>query len=448
MHHDMQGLPISTASPDAAAAFERTVAGYLRYRADLAARLGETLAADADFGLAHCLKGYFALLSYKQANVPMAVEAARAARRLTANATPREQAHVAALDAWIAGDLDRALAVWEQILSEHPLDVIAFRLSHFNNFWLGRPGEMRASVERVKPKWGHDLPGYGTVLSCHCFSLEECGDYAGAEPSGRAAIAIDPGDIWGTHAVAHIMEMQGRHAEGIAWLDELERHWDGGNNLLHHLWWHRALFHLERREFDAVLDLYDKRFRNLGSPLTQAQPDLYIDVQNAASMLFRLERAGIDVGNRWSEIADKAEARIGDCLSAFTLPHWMMALAADGREAAAARMLEGLRIFAAGEGTVRRIVGRVALPICEAVAAHRQGDYRGALDRMRPVLPDMHQLGGSHAQQDVLMQLFLDSAVKADCAADVRLILDHARRAGFELDKRAGYAQAVRQFVH
>ena len=448
MHRDMLGLPISTASASAAAGFERTVAGYLKYRADLAARLGETLAADADFGLAHCLKGYFAMLSYKQANVPMAVEAARAARRLTVNATPREQAHVAALDAWIAGDLDRALGVWEQILGDHPLDVIAMRLAHFNNFWLGRPGEMRASVERVKPKWGRDLPGYGTVLSCHCFSLEECGDYAGAEPSGRAAIAIDPGDIWGTHAVAHIMEMQGRHAEGIAWLDELERHWDGGNNLLHHLWWHRALFHLERREFDAVLDLYDRRFRNLGSPLTQAQPDLYIDVQNAASMLFRLECAGIDVGNRWSEIADKAETRIGDCLSAFTLPHWMMALAADGRDEAARRMLDGLRAFAAGEGTVRRIVGRVALPICEAVAAHRRGDHVRAISLMRPVLRDMHQLGGSHAQQDVLMQLFLDSAVKADCADDVRLILDHARHAGFELDKRAGYAQAVRQFVH
>lgn len=448
MHRDMHGLPVSTASPDAAAAFERTVAGYLKYRADLAVRLGETLAADADFGLAHCLKGYFALLSYKQANVPMAVEAARAARRLTANATPREQAHVAALDAWIAGDLDRALGVWEQILSEHPLDVIAFRLAHFNNFWLGRPGEMRASVERVKPKWGRDLPGYGTVLSCHCFSLEECGDYAGAEPSGRAAIAIDPGDIWGTHAVAHIMEMQGRHAEGIAWLDELERHWDGGNNLLHHLWWHRALFHLERREFDAVLDLYDKRFRNLASPLTQSQPDLYIDVQNAASMLFRLELLGMNVGNRWSEIADKAEGRIGDCLSAFTLPHWMMALAADGRDAAAARMLDGLRAFAAGEGTVRRIVGRVALPICEAALAHRRGDHPRALDAMRPALGEMHQLGGSHAQQDVLMQLFLDSAVKAGSAGDVRLILDHARRAGFELDQRLGYAPAVRQFVH
>lgn len=448
MHRDMHGLPISTASADAAAAFDRTVTGYLKYRADLPARLGQVFAADNDFGLAHCLKGYFAMLSYKQANVPMAVEAANAARRLSANATPRERAHGAALDAWIAGDLDRALGAWEQILSEHPLDVLAFRLSHFNNFWLGRPGEMRASVERVKPKWAAELPGYGTVLSCHCFAAEECGDYASAEPSGRAAIAIDPGDIWGTHAVAHIMEMQGRHAEGIAWLDELERHWDGGNNLLHHLWWHRALFHLERREFDAVLDLYDKRFRNLDSPLTQAQPDLYIDVQNAASMLFRLELLGHDVGGRWSEIADKAQARIGDCLSAFTLPHWMMALAATGRDDAAARMLDGMRAFGTGEGAVMRIVRDVALPVCEAVLAHRKGDHAHAVTLMRPVLADMHRLGGSHAQQDVLMQLFLDSAVKADYADDVRLMLEFARRAGFEPDKRAGFARAVRQFVH
>ena len=90
MHRDMHGLPISTASSGAAAAFDRTVAGYLKYRADLAGRLGETLGADGEFGLAHCLKGYFAMLSYKQANVPMAAEAARAARRLTADATARE----------------------------------------------------------------------------------------------------------------------------------------------------------------------------------------------------------------------------------------------------------------------------------------------------------------------------------------------------------------------
>jgi tetratricopeptide (TPR) repeat protein len=446
MPQDMHGLPIST-SAQGAAALDHVLTGYLKYRADAGVRLTQLLAADGEFALAHCLQGYFAMLSYKQANVATAQKAAQNARQFSANATERERAHVAALDVWIGGDLDRALGIWEQILSAHPRDVLAFRLAHFNNFWLGRPGAMRASVEGVKPNWGDGLPGYGTILSCHCFALEECGDYANAERSGRAAIEIDPGDVWGTHAVAHIMEMQRRHAEGIAWLDDLERNWEGAANLVHHLWWHRALFHLERREFDAVLDLYDRRFRNLSAPLTQAQPDLYIDVQNAASMLFRLELLGLDVGDRWIEIADKAEGRIGDCLSAFTLPHWMMALAATGRDEAARRLLDGMRVGAAQPGTVARIVGYVALPISEAVLAHRRGEYGRALDLMRPVLGQMHELGGSHAQQDVLAQLFLACAIRANRPDDVSQILALGARHDADILQRVGYALAA-PFVH
>jgi tetratricopeptide (TPR) repeat protein len=447
MPDDLHGLPITT-SPEASTAFDRTVLAYLKYKVDAPEHLKRTLAADPEFVLAHCLKGYFAMLSYNQATVPRAVEAARAARAHVAKATARERAHVDALEAWIAGDLDRMLALWEQILAEHPTDVLALRLAHFNNFWLGRPTEMAASVERVLPKWGRELAGYGTLLSCRAFALEECGDYAGAEPAGRAAVEIDPGDVWGTHAVAHIMEMQGRHEEGIAWLDRLERHWVGGNNLLHHLWWHRALFHLERGEHAEVLALYDRRFRDLASPLTQMQPDLYIDVQNAASMLFRLERRGVDVGARWNEIADKAEARIGDCLSAFTLPHWMMALAATGREQAAASLLEGMRAFSSKQITVATVVRDVAVPICEAVLAHRRGEPARAVALMRPALADMHRLGGSHAQQDVLEQLFLDAAIKAESADDVRLLLARVKRHPVPPHGRVGYADAAKTYLH
>jgi hypothetical protein len=128
--------------------------------------------------------------------------------------------------------------------------------------------------------------------------------------------------------------------------------------LAHHLWWHRALYHLERCEFDTVLELYDKRFRNLTSALTQSQPELCIDIQNAASMLFRLEQQGVDVGGRWIEIADKAEQRIGDCLSAFTVPRWVMALAAAGRDTAAQRMIAAMREFGHSEQALAPIVGR------------------------------------------------------------------------------------------
>ncbi len=238
------------------------------------------------------------------------------------------------------------------------------------------------------------------------------------------------------------MEMQGRRREGIDLLEKYERYFAGGNNLIHHLWWHRALFHLEQRECDAVLDLYDRRFRNLASPLSQALPDLYIDVQNAASMLFRLERQGIDVGDRWIEIADKAEQRI-DCLSAFTQPHWMMALAATRRDDAARRMLDAMRAFGLGTGAVAQIVGTIALPVTEAVLAHRRGEYGRAVDLMKPILDRMSQLGGSHAQQDVLEQVFLDSAVKVNRDDDVRLMLARVA-AEYQIppEGRIGYAQA------
>jgi hypothetical protein len=258
-----------------------------------------------------------------------------------------------------------------------------------------------------------------------------------------------PRDFWGAHAVAHVMEMQARLREGIDLLERLEPYWSGGNNLLHHLWWHRSMFHLERREFDAALDLYDRRFRNLASPLTQAQPDLYIDVQNAASMLFRLERQGIDVGPRWIEIADKAEQRIGDCLSAFTQPHWMMALAATGREEAARRLLDAMRAFGSGVGAVAQIVGTIAVPVSEAVLAHGRGEHARAVALMNPVLDEMWRLGGSHAQQDVLHQLFLDSAIRAERGDDVRLMLDRvAARYPTPPEGRIGYAEAARQFRH
>jgi len=388
---DLHGLTISTASAEAGAAMERALSSFLKFRLDAREHLSRCLAADPQFSLAHCLKGYFTMLLYKQASVAPAAQSAQTARALAAKATAREQAHVEALEAWVEGDLDRTLATWETILADHPTDVTA-------------------------------------------------------EAAGRAAVALDPADLWATHAVAHIMEMQDRHDEGIAWLGELEPHWAGGNNLLHHLWWHRALFHLERREFEQVLDLYDRRFRDLNSPMAHAQPDYHIDIQNAASMLFRLERHDVPVGDRWIELADKAEKRIGDCMSPFTLPHWLMALAATGRYEAAERTLDAMRAFSRGRRTIAATVGDVALPVGEAVLAHRRGQYSRAVDLMRPALDDMHRLGGSHAQQDVLNQLFLDAAVKAERADDVRLMLARvADRHGAPQTQRVGYADAARQ---
>ena len=443
-HLDARGLSISTASVKAAAAYDHLITGYLTQRADTPARLTALLEADPDFALAHCMKGYFAMLAYKQATVPAAVEAARTAQSLAADATPRERSHIAALTAWAEGELDRTIALWESILRTYPLDVVAFRLAHFANFWLGRPQDMVSSVERVIPAWSEDIPGYASILACHSFAHEEAGNYLVAEPSGRRAIELDPGDLWAAHAVAHVMEMQGRRSEGIEWLTALAPNWEGSHNLQHHLWWHCALFKLEYGDNGSVLELYDTRFRNLAAPLTVAAPDVYIDVQNAASTLFRLQRLGVDVGNRWEELADKAVARVGDCVSAFTLPHWLMALTATGRTAAAQRMIDAMRAFANGRGTVPRIVRDYALPIAEAQLAYAAERYAEVVALMRPAIGGMYRLGGSHAQQDVLEQFFVDAALKAGSTADIRLALERvAGRRPIPPERFVGWREAA-----
>lgn len=425
MRHDAQGLVLTIASDAAVAAYDHFVMGYLKNRLDLPQRLKALLAADPEFGLGHCLQGYLMMLGYKQVLVPVAIKCEKTARAFVTHATPRERAHVEALAAWIGGDMFRAIAIWESILRDHPRDVIAFRLVHFIEFWMGRPADMVASVERVMPAWSEaDGSVYATMLACRCFAQEEAGNLIAAEPAGRRAIEIDPGDLWAAHGVAHVMEMQGRRTEGLLWLSMLAPNWEGGNNLQHHLWWHAALYHLEQGDTAAVLDLYDSRFRNQDSPITIAQPDVYIDVQNACAMLFRLERQGVEVGERWVELADKAEARIGDCLSVFTLPHWMMALTATGRVVAAARMIEAMRGFAGGAGTIAPVVRDFALPVCEALVAHRAGRFAEAVALMRPALGGMHRMGGSHAQQDVLEQIFVDAALKADAGTDLHLIVE------------------------
>jgi hypothetical protein len=67
---------------------------------------------------------------------------------------------------------------------------------------------------------------------------------------------------------------------------------------------------------------------------------------------------------------------------------------------------------------------------------------------MRPVIGGMYRLGGSHTQQDVLEQLFVDAALKAGSAADIRLILERvAGRRAIAPERYIGWRDAARQVV-
>ena len=61
----------------------------------------------------------------------------------------------------------------------------------------------------------------------------------------------------------------------------------------------------------------------------------------------------------------------------------------------------------------------------------------------------MYRLGGSHAQQDVLEQLFLNSAMQAGLEGDARMLLERvAGRHPVPPERRVGYAAAARSVAH
>ena len=407
--NDQRNVPFTTSGEDAVRHFDDAISSWLGFRRETDDHLKLALKADPDFLMGHVARGYFMKLFAVRALDGQVGEAITAAKQsaLQGGATQRERDHIAALSAWHRDDWQGALELWEKILLDNPLDVLALKLAYHNYFYLGDARNIRDSVARVLYAWNEDTPGHGFVLGMYAFGLEECGDYANAEAVGNRAVEINPADVWAIHAVVHVLEMQGRHREGTDWLKTSEKTWTNCNNFGNHLWWHGALLLMDLERYHAVLDGYDSRIR-------AEETDEYLDIVNAASLLWRLEEAGIDVGGRWVELADKAEAHARDHKLAFADAHYMMALAADGRIEAAEAMIQSMTAHAkASEGMTATIYGEIGAPLCAALLAYSCGDFDRTVELLQPLRYDLRYLGGSAAQQDIFHRLLVSAALRA-----------------------------------
>ncbi len=440
MHRNEAGLTFSAASEAAVAAFDRTIGAYLHFSRDTGACLKETLKIDPGMMMAHVLKGCFFQLMGLPSLLPKAREALAAADKLAGGASAREHLHLAALRAWSDGNFPAAVAAWEAVLLEWPRDILALKLANYLHFYLGDTPNVRDSVARTRHAWNRAIPGYSFVQGLHAFGLEENGELEAAEREGRAAVEADCGDPWAVHAVAHVMEARDRWQEGIAWLDGLAAHWDACNNFRYHLWWHRALMHLGLGEYDQALELYDRR-------LWDPTSDEYLDMCNDASLLLRLELAGIDVGTRWEALAEKVKGKTDTHILSFVDAHYMMALAGANQRDEALRMLDSLRSFAAGgTSTTARVTAEVGCQLCEAICAYRARDFGRTVDLLQPIRYRFGAVGGSHAQRDIFAQVLVDAAIRADRLALARALLAEriARRPGSHWNWRR-YASVLQQ---
>ena len=420
-----QGLALTGADASQAAAFDVVVRDYFAHRLSAWRRLKALCEEAPGFVMAHLFKGFLLLSMGSRDTVPAARACYRHAEAIGGDISARERHHLRALDAWARGDTVGACVCWDDALRAEPLDLLALRLQHFALFWLGDAARMHSAGARALAAWDARLPGYGHVLGMAAFALEEGGDYAQAERLGREAVEREPDDLWALHSVAHVYEMQGRLDEGIAWLNQPLDQWDDRNPFKGHLWWHASMFALEKGAFERVLELYDCAVR-------PAESNFYLDIQNSVSLLARLDFAGVDVGARWEELADAAEARHGDHTLLFTEPHCAMAFGRAGRAEQGARHLASLRAFARDpHASAARWVEPLAAPLCEALGAFYRGDYAAAADQLLALRHRHQPLGGSHTQRDVFEHYLIDAVARAGDLAHARELLAErtARRA-------------------
>jgi len=409
MHRDQHGLEMTAASAEAVKHFDTTILHFLGARSDTGDHLKAAFAADPEMPMAHIARGGFMKLFCIPGLDRKAEQSLAEAQRLTASGcTDREKKHTAALRAWCRQDIAAATEIWDDILMDHPCDVLAMRLGHFTHFYMGNSAGMRDSVQRVLPYWSDEHPAYGYVLGMSAFGFEETAHYAAAERDGRRAVGINPRDIWATHAVAHVLEMQGRSREGIEWLEGLLSTWPDCNNFRFHTWWHKCLFHLEEGEFDAPIRLYDTEIR------ADTSSDDYLDLSNAIALLWRLDEMEIDTSGRWTELADKSEGKMTDHFFAFHDAHYMIAMGKDGRFAKAREMLKSMEAAAQCEGrTEAPVYAEVGLPLCRAILAIAEGDHAKGIELMAPIRREIYRIGGSHAQRDLFLRILVASALKA-----------------------------------
>ncbi|MBM3558208.1 MAG: tetratricopeptide repeat protein, partial [Alphaproteobacteria bacterium] len=396
---DALGNPVSTDHPEALRAIDAFGAGFLGYTTALVDIL-KGAQADPHCAVAQALSGVLFLFLESADGPPRAAPHIAAARAAVARGTEREKMLVSAVECWARGEIDKSIAIFRGMADAYPRDLVANKLGQYHAFNRGDLAGMLDLVERILPANADNHFVHGM----HAFGLEQANRLTEAEAAGRRAVAMDRRDPWAHHAVAHVLDTQGRIAEGIVWMNEHADTWEGCNSfMLTHNWWHVALYLIDAEDFEGPLALYDR--------VIWCQDKTYSQDQvNAASLLWRLELRGVDVGERWGDLAGHVEGRTGDHVLPFLDLHYIYALARAGRDAKVAEFMDRLRAHAAA--TPDAVWRDVAVTAVEGVLAHARKRYAEAGDRLGRVQPRLQELGGSHAQRDLFVQTWIDSLLR------------------------------------
>ncbi len=318
-------------------------------------------------------------------------------------ALPHERLLVEAVAAWVRHDPAASLGAFDAVLEIEPRWLAVARLMQARRIGCGDWTGMLRNLLPVLAANQDDAHALGMTA----FAYEQCHLIDRAEATARRAIGLNRNEVWAQHALAHALETTGRIDEGITTLRALSDGWVGLNSFMHtHIWWHLALFLLDRERFDEVLALYDSQIWGIDKTYSQ-------DQAGAVALLARLEGYGVPVGNRWDDLANYLEARVDDHVEPFLDLHYVYGLARAGRSQGSGLVASMARHAEALPAVARTPWAEVAVPLARALLLLGQNEARAAALLFAQTRSRWNEIGGSHAQRDLFEQLYIRALIEA-----------------------------------
>jgi len=404
-----EGLPLKTTSNEAAKMFDASLTQVIAHADDhtlggLEGSVSRMLQADPDFLMGHVLA------TELQIKDSMNTIQSLAAKR---DMTNREKLHVEAAKQWSAGNITKAQDIWDDIVVEYPTDMLALKLLTEYGIFFGPKDRIRDCVARVLPQWKKEIPLYGYLFGMHAFGLEETNFYREAEKQARKGLELIPKDTWATHALAHVMEMEGRQDEGIEFMSQTQDDWKSCESLACHNFWHWALYYVEKGDYEGALNIFDTEI------LPRCSADRTFQLSDGSSLLYRLTFEGVDVGDRWQQLCRMWKGHADDHFLAFTDSHMLMSTIGAKNEELTMKLLNSLRNYVRdGSGPNCEISRDVGVPVCEAFVEADKGNFDKAVEILKPVRYKIDLLGGSRAQRDVYELFLIHAALQSQRTED------------------------------
>ena len=410
---DAWGLPVTTSSVRALEHYDRATRALLGWEACALDEFRRAEAEDPGLAPAHAGEAVCLFLEERFAEARAAADAARAA---AAGATARERGHVEAIGLLVAGKPPDAERAMREHLAAYPRDIAILQRLYFIWFWQGRFPDMLDFTTAIARHYV-DAPFFDGM---HAFALEQADRCDEAVRIAEGALARDPRDAWGVHALAHALYEQAVFDTGITRLPPATHRCTGLNWFHNHLVWHLALMHFAKGEFERASAIGRGAFERAPSSIAG-------DLHDSISLLWRLTLVGHDVGDRWQPFVEIARQRLDRQGLLFHAAHLAMALAGGGDWATAERQLGMLRERAPKDRS--GLVGDVVVPLLEGLQAFAAGDYARTVARLEPLRPRIIELGGSRAQRDVFHDTLFEAAFRAgDAERAARFLAERLQR--------------------